>query len=255
MKISIITATFNSEATIRDTIESILAQTYQDWELIIEDGVSTDKTLNIILEYESLFGDRLHIFSEADKGLYDALNRGISRATGNVVGILHSNDFFYDSQVLDDINYAMSDSKVDCIYGDLMFVHPENTNRVIRVWKGSQYEQGKFQTGWHPAHPTFYARREYYERFGGFDTGIEISADFELMLRFIEVHKLTSLYIPRYFIRMRMGGKSNCSLKNIVKGNLETIYAFEKNGMRPSFLYLYRRLWPKIKALYNGLIQ
>lgn len=254
MKISIITATYNSSTTIRDTIESVLSQTHQDWELIIEDGLSRDNTLDIVREYEPQCKGRMHIFSEKDNGLYDALNRGISRANGEIIGVLHSNDFYYDNNVLEDINRAMSNPDIDCIYGNLIFVKQEDTNRIVRIWKGSQFKQGYFLKGWHPAHPTFYARKKYYELFGGFDTKIEISSDFELMLRFLEVHSLNSLYIPRHFVRMRMGGKSNCSLKNIIKGNLETIYALKKNGMHPTHLYLFQRLWPKVKSQFKIII-
>lgn len=254
MKISIITATFNSAATIRDTIESILAQTHQDWELIIEDGLSKDNTLDIVREYEPLFKNRMHIFSEKDNGLYDAMNRGIARATGDVIGILNSDDFYHDEHVLEDINRAMDNQPVECVYGDLKFIHSDNINKVVRIWKGSQHENGVFLEGWHPAHPTFYARRDAFLKYGSFDTSFPVSADFELMLRFIEVAGLRNKYIKRYFVKMRLGGESTGTLSNIIRGNRGILRALRKNGFNPSRLYLLKRLLPKIWASIWGRI-
>ena len=252
MKISIITATYNSASTVRDTIESILKQTHQDWELIIEDGLSRDDTLSIVKEYEPQCQGRMRIFSEKDEGLYDAMNRGIGRATGEVIGILNSDDFYHDEHVLEDINRAMEDQPIDCVYGDLKFVQADNTNKVVRIWKGSQHENGAFLRGWHPAHPTFYARRACFEKYGTFNTSFAISADFELMLRFIEVEGIRNRYIPRYFVKMRMGGESTGSLRNILKGNRGILRALREHGFHPSTLFVLRRMLPKIKASLMG---
>lgn len=249
MKISIITATFNSASTVRDTLESILRQTHQDWELIIEDGLSQDNTLSIVRGYEARCNGRMRVFSEKDNGLYDAMNRGITRATGNVIGILNSDDIYYDEHVLENINRAMEEQPVDCIYGDLKYVRADDINRVVRIWKGSQHKKGAFLRGWHPAHPTFYARRECFEKLGAFDTSLAVSADFELMLRFIEVAGLQNLYIPRYFVKMRMGGESNGSLRNIIRGNRSILCALHKHDFYPSPLpFFFRRIMPKIWA-------
>ncbi len=252
MKISIITATYNSAATVRDTLESILQQTHQDWELIIEDGLSRDDTLSIVREYEPRSQGRMRIFSEKDNGLYDAMNRGIARATGDVIGILNSDDFFHDEHVLEDINRAMENQPIDCVYGDLKFVQAGNTHRVVRIWKGSQHENGAFLRGWHPAHPTFYARRKCFEKYGSFDTSFAVSADFELMLRFIEVEGIRNRYIPRYFVKMRMGGESTGSLRNILKGNRGILRALHEHGFKPSTFFVFRRMLPKIKASILG---
>lgn len=252
MKISIITATYNSAATVRDTLESILQQTHQDWELIIEDGLSKDETLSIVQEYEPRCGGRMHIFSEKDEGLYDAMNRGIARATGDVIGILNSDDFYHDEHVLDDINRAMEGQPVDCIYGDLKFVQANDTNKVVRIWKGSQHESGAFLRGWHPAHPTFYARRECFIKLGAFKTQYAVSADFELMLRFIEVAGLRNRYIHRYFVKMRMGGESTGSLRNIIRGNRSILRALKDNGFHTSPLFVLNRMSPKIWATILG---
>lgn len=254
MKISIITTTCNSAATISDTLESVLSQTHKDWELIIQDGLSQDETLSVVRRYEPLFGEKMRIFSEKDEGLYDAMNRGIARATGDVVGILNSDDFYFDNHVLEDINKAMEDQPVDCIYGDLVYVMPNNKNRIVRIWKGSQYQKGAYQYGWHPAHPTFYAKRNFYEELGGFNTSYAISADFELMLRFIEVAKLRNQYIHRYFVKMRMGGESNGSLRNIIRGNRNILRAMRENGLKPSLLFMPYRMMPKVWNTIRGML-
>ena len=246
MKISIITATYNSAATVRDTLESVLQQTHQDWELIIEDGLSKDDTLSIVREYEPLCKGRMRIYSEKDNGIYDAMNRGIARATGEIIGILNSDDFYHDERVLADINRAMEEQPVDCIYGDLKYIQADNKTQVVRIWKSSQHENGAFLRGWHPAHPTFYARRSCYERLGMFDTSFPISADFELMLRLIEKHQLRSRYLPHCLVRMREGGESNGTLHNVIRGNRNIMRAFRKNGVPVSCLYPIRRLLPKI---------
>lgn len=252
MKISIITATYNSAATVRDTLESILQQSHQNWELIIEDGLSKDDTLSIVREYEPRCNGRMHIFSEKDEGIYDAMNRGIAHATGDVIGILNSDDFFHDEHVLEDINSAMEGQPVDCVYGDLKFVQANDTNKVVRIWKGSQHESGAFLRGWHPAHPTFYARRECFIKLGAFKTQYAVSADFELMLRFIEVAGLRNKYIHRYFVIMRMGGESNGNLRNIIRGNRNILRALRDNGFKPSPLFVMRRMIPKIMATIRG---
>jgi len=255
MKITIITATYNSAATLADTLESILAQTFTDYEVIIQDGVSTDNTLDIAQSYEQRFGDRLRIFSEKDHGLYDAMNRGISHATGDVIGILNSDDFYADNEVLHIIHSNMTTEQVDCIYGNLKYVKHNDTSEVTRTWTGCQFTPGAFQRGWHPAHPTFYAKRECFERYGAFDTSFEVSADFELMLRFLEKHHITSSYIDHCFVKMREGGESNGKLTNIIKGNKNIMRAFHKNGIPVSILYPIKRLMPKIldkiKHLYS----
>lgn len=185
MKVSIITATYNSAATLRDTLDSVLAQTYQDIEYIIVDGLSADGTQEIVKAYEPRFGGRLRLVSEKDKGLYDAMNKGLRMATGDIVGVLNSDDLFYDKQVVADVVKAFESDDIDCVYGDLEFVAANDITKVVRKWKGSQYQPGYFKRGWHPAHPTFYCRRACYEKYGYFDLDLKVSADFDLMLRFL----------------------------------------------------------------------
>lgn len=249
MRISIITATYNSAATLRDTIRSVLAQTYKDIEYIVVDGMSSDGTLDIIKEYEPLFAGRLRYISEPDSGLYDAMNKGINMATGDVVGILNSDDFYYNDKVLEGIANAFNESPIDSVYGNLVFVDAKNTNKIVRQWKGSQYSHRAFLRGWHPAHPTFYARKICFQKYGGFDLSFAISADFELMLRFIEKEQIRNKYINMYFVRMRMGGASTGSIKNIIRGNQNILRAFRKNGFKVSPLYFSLRFFPKIWGL------
>lgn len=243
MRISIITATFNSGATLRDTLESVLAQDYSDFEHVIKDGGSTDNTLDIIHEYEPKYAGRLRWVSEPDKGIYDAMNRGIELASGDVVGILNSDDFYAAPDVISSIAACIED--YCAVYGDLVFVDEEDTSKVVREWTGSQHFPGAFLKGWHPAHPTFYARRQYFESLGSFDVTFDVSADFELMLRFLEKGSLSNCYIPKTLVKMRMGGESTGSIGKIIQGNRNVLRAFRKNGLTPPPFYLVRRLAPK----------
>lgn len=242
MKISIVTATFNSAATVRDTIESVLNQSYVDWELIIKDGGSKDNTLEICREYEARANGRIKIVCCPDKGIYDAMNQGVEDSTGDVVGILNSDDFYYDSTVLEDIAKAI-EGGADATCGDLLFVDAQDTSKVVRTWKGSPYQS--FRKGWHPAHPTFYCRREFFDKFGAFDIDYDVSADFELMLRFVEKNGAEVAYLPRVIVKMRQGGESTGSIKNIIKGNKNIRRAFRKNGIPIPMFYTLRRIVPK----------
>lgn len=243
MKITIITVTYNSELTVRDTIENVLAQTFTNYEYLVIDGASKDKTISIVKEYEPLFGGKLKWISEPDEGLYDAMNKGIRMATGDVIGILNSDDLFMDNHVLSDI-VAAFDEQTDALFGNLYFVNKDDISKIVRVWKGSPYKS--FKNGWHPAHPTFYVRCEVYKKYGVFDTTFDVSADFELMLRLIEKHNIRTKFLDRYMVRMRMGGESTGSLKNIIRGNKNIFRAFKKNEIKVSPLYPIYRLLPKV---------
>ncbi len=246
MKISIVTVAFNSAATIRDTFDSVLSQTYHDIEYIVVDGVSKDNTVAIIKEYESKFEGRMRWVSEPDKGLYDAMNKGIRMATGDVVGIINSDDLYENEQVIAQVAEAFQKEDVDCVYGNLKFVKEHDITKVVRTWKGKPHVKGAFLKGWHPAHPTFYCRREHFERLGGFDTTLPIAADFELMMRFIEKNKLKNHYVDCCFVKMRMGGESTRSFKNICQGRKQIRRAFEKNGYTLPFGYFFCRYLHKL---------
>lgn len=254
MKISVITVTYNRAATLRDTFESVLLQNYDDVEYVVVDGKSTDGTVNLIHEYEPRFGKKLRWISEPDKGIYDAMNKGISLATGEVIGFLNSDDFLASSDVLGMI--AEGIEGVDSVHGDLDFVSCENTAKVVREWRGSQYEEGVFDTGWQPAHPTFYARKRLFMQYGGFNTDFHVAADFELMFRFLEVNGASSRYLPHTLVKMRAGGISNGSLSKIIQVNAEVLKAFKVNGEKAPDMYMIRRLTPKfwnmMKHFFRG---
>lgn len=246
LKITVITPAFNSAPTIADTIESVLAQTYADVEHIIVDGGSTDGTVDIVRRYEPAYGGRLRWVSEPDKGLYDAMNKGLRMATGDVAGILNSDDFLTAHDVLATVAAAF-DEETDAVFGNLKFVARDDSDKVVRIWEGSPYRS--FRSGWHPGHPTFYARRRLYEQYGGFNTDFRIAADFELMLRLIEKHRIRTRYIDRCMVDMRIGGASTRSIGSIIRGNREVMRAFSANGIPVSVFYPLMRLVPKANKL------
>ncbi len=248
MKVSIITITYNSEATLADTIQSVIGQTYKDIEYIIVDGLSTDKTLSIIDSYKSNIAKTI---SEKDSGLYDALNKGIAMATGDVIGILHSDDFYSDEFVIEKIVKTISENQADAAYADLYYVDKQDTNRIFRKWKSGNYKHGMFLNGWMPPHPTFFAKRACYESFGSFNLNLVSAADYELMLRFIHGHRIKLAYLPEFIINMRVGGKSNVTLKNRIRANAEDRKAWKINGLKPYFYTLYLKPLRKIIQLFK----
>jgi glycosyltransferase involved in cell wall biosynthesis len=230
-KVSIITVCYNAADTLKDTIDSVLEQDYEDVEYILIDGQSTDGTLDLIKSY----GDRIDQFiSEADKGMYDGLNKGIQMAKGEIIGMLNSDDFYTDEHVVSDMVQAMSSGPgYESGYADLYYVDSKNTNRIIRKWKSGKYKRKKFKQGWMPPHPTFFLRKEAYEKYGGFNLDFRSAADYELMLRMLYKHELKAAYLPRYIVKMRVGGMSNASLLNRLKANREDRKAWKVNGLRP----------------------
>lgn len=250
--VTVITATFNlikagREKNIVQCIKSVHSQDYPSIEHLVIDGASTDGTLDLLRPYEKK--GWIRIFSEPDKGIYDAMNKGIRMASGDVIGVLNSDDYYYDNQVLEDIANAFNQKDIDCVYGNLVFLDAKNKNSVIRIWKGSLYHPGAFLKGWHPAHPTFYAKRTCFEQYGVFDLQYAVSADFELMLRFLEKEQIKNTYLDRYFVKMRWGGESTGTLRNIIRGNKNILKAFKNNGLKPSRFYLIYRFAPKIWEL------
>ncbi|MCW5921759.1 MAG: glycosyltransferase [Saprospiraceae bacterium] len=242
MKLSIVTPAFNSAATIRDTLESIEKQDFPNLEHIIVDGGSTDDTLKIAAEFPRVS----KIISEPDRGLYDAMNKGVSMATGEVVVVLNSDDFYAHSQVLSRVAAKFRETNADTLYADLEYVHPENTSRVVRHWKAGAFHPKNFQRGWMPPHPTFFVRRHLYERFGLFDISLRFSADYELMLRFLLKNNVSTCYLPEVIVRMRAGGASNANWRNRFRANLEDRRAWKMNGLRPKFYTLYLKPLLKI---------
>lgn len=239
MKISIVTIAYNSAETIRDTIESVINQKDVDLEYIIIDGGSTDETCEIVKSY----GDQIHHFvSEPDKGIYDGMNKGVSRATGDIIGVLNSDDFYYNDSVLAGVLEEFK-TGVDAVYGDLVYVNQTNTDKVTRTWISKAYNDGDFKKGWMPPHPTFFVKKEIYEKFGAYSLELRSAADYEFMLRVIHKHKIQLGYINEILVKMRVGGASNASIKNRVKANKEDRKAWQMNDLKmPPFLFIQKPL-------------
>lgn len=229
MKISVITVVFNGEKTIRETIESVLSQDYAEVEYIVVDGNSTDNTVEIVRS----FGDRITKFvSEKDQGIYDAMNKGIQLATGDVVGLLNADDIFASPDVLSQVAAAFHDAETDAVYGDLQYFDGTN-GRVTRRWRAGQYRAGLFLWGWMPPHPTFFIRRGWYQKHGGFRLDMGTASDYELMLRMVHKNRAKLGYVQKVLVRMRVGGVSNVSLKNRLSANRNDARAWKVNGMAP----------------------
>jgi len=249
MKITIITATYNSSQTIAECIDSVNQQTHQDIEQIIIDGYSIDKTLEII---KSLPNRVIKVISERDKGIYDAMNKGIKLSTGKVIGILNSDDLYIDSKVIEKIASIFETTSADCVHADLYYVNKDDTSQIVRHWQTCDYVPGAFKKGWHPAHPTFFVRKEIYEKYGLFNLDFSLAADFELMLRFFERYHVTSIYLPEPIVRMRLGGATSKNITNIILQNIECYKAFKVNGIKVSLLYPLYRLLPKLKQFFHA---
>lgn len=250
MKFSFVTATLNCAATLPDALDSLMGQSYRNIEVIVVDGSSTDGTLEIIKRYEPLFGGRMKWVSERDNGLYDAMNKGFRMATGDVVSVLNSDDFLVDDNVVAKLANCFGEHpEADGVYADLFYVSRHNPSRIVRHWISGR--QRPFASGWHPAHPTFYVKRAFCLAHELFDLRFEYAADFEWMLRLMEKERLRMVYLPEALVKMRMGGTTNRSLRNIWLGNKECMRAFKKNGVRVGVLYPFYRLLPKLKQFWR----
>ncbi len=234
---SIITATLNSADTLLNCLESVQEQSLSCQHMIshmishmIIDGGSTDDTLRIIEAYQF---ENCHVISEPDNGMYDAMNKGIRMASGDILGILNADDFYADRDVLSKVADIFQDDSIDSCYGDLQYVDRYNVHQVVRHWRAGRFERKRFLWGWMPPHPTFFVRRSVYEKFGNFNLNLGSAADYELMLRFLVKHKISTAYIPGVLVKMRIGGKSNASLKNRLIANRFDRMAWKVNGLRP----------------------
>jgi len=228
MKITVVTVARNAADTIGDTLRSVAGQTHPDVEHLVVDGASTDGTLDVV---EREGGHVARVVSEPDSGLYDAMNKGIALASGEVVGTLNADDMYMHERVLARVASVFENEAVQACYGDLIYVDRRDTNRIVRYWTSQAYAPGLFERGWIPAHPTFFVRRAVYERYGAFDLKYRIQSDFELTLRLLRVHGIRSVYIPEILVRMRMGGTTNRRLINVVRGNLESYRAAKRHGL------------------------
>ncbi|OBQ55591.1 glycosyltransferase family 2 protein [Tamlana sp. s12] len=228
MKITLITATYNSETSIKTCIESVLSQDYPEVEHLIIDGVSTDSTLNIVKDFLKKH-DHITLISEPDQGIYDALNKGISKATGEVIGFVHSDDFLASENVLSEIASQFEKKKCDGVYGDLEYVDKQNTNKIMRYWKSCPFTLKLLKKGWMPAHPTLFLKQEIYKKHGIFDQNFKIAADYDFILRIFKDQQLNFIYLPMVITKMRTGGASNRSLKNVITKSKEDYKALNKN--------------------------
>ncbi|MCL2650512.1 MAG: glycosyltransferase [Candidatus Azobacteroides sp.] len=245
-KISIITVCFNSEQYIHTALESVRGQTYHNIEYIIVDGNSSDNTLNVIKRYEPVFNGRMQWISESDKSLYDAMNKGIRIATGDIIGILNSDDVYCDPHTIEKVmNVFNKDNTLDAVYADLYYVSQIDTSHIVRKWITGK--QKPFKSGWHPGHTALFLKKKVYDDYGLYNLDFKLVADFELMLRVLDKYKIKAYYLPEYLVKMRLGGVTNKSLKNIWKQNIECIKAFSYNGLSVNkFLYPFYRILPKL---------
>jgi glycosyltransferase involved in cell wall biosynthesis len=249
MKVSIITVCYNSEKYIESAIESVLSQDYADIEYIIVDGNSNDKTIEIIKKYQ----DRIQKFiSEPDSGIYDAMNKGLKLATGDVIGLLNSDDLYINNSILTKVANCFKTYQCDILYGDLYYVKPDNPEIISRIWRTKSFRPGSFKKGWHPPHPTFYVKKEIYLKYGYFDNRYKLAADFELMLRLLEKFKVKSYYISEPLVKMRLGGATNKNFKNIFNQNIECYKAFKSNNLDVNIFYPLYRLIPKLSQFFKS---
>lgn len=246
MKISVVTVTFNSEATVCDTIESVLRQTHHDWELIIKDGESRDDTLKICREFSEKTEGRIKIISSPDNGIYDAMNQGLEAAAGSVVGLLNSDDFYTSNDVLETISDAFESGDVDAIYGDIHYVKDGELDKCLRYYSSAHFSRKRMLYGYMPAHPSFYCKKDVYLKYGLFDTSYRVAADFEQLLRLIYIEQIKTQYIKKDFVTMRDGGASTAGLgarKTIMKEHLR---AFREHGIKNNAFRLSLRYFDKL---------
>ncbi len=251
LRVSIITVVYNGRDHIESAIQSVVSQTYKNIEHIIVDGGSTDGTQDVIKEY----GDKIAKFvSEKDNGLYDAMNKGIKLATGDIIGTLNADDFYADSNSIERVVEAMEREHADALWGDLVYVKAGDESKMTRVWKSGSYEPGKFQKGWMPPHPAFFVRKYIYDRFGLFRADFKIAADYELMLRFLEKNKVKGMYLPGVLVKMRTGGKTGkgiLNIKNIIRYKLEDYRAWQVNDLPVSLSIFFTKSFSKIGQFTN----
>ncbi len=253
MKISIITATYNSGKTIRDTMESILRQTYQDYEYIIKDGASTDNTLDIVKEYEPRFEGKMKIISAPDDGIYDAMNKGIEATTGDVVGLLNSDDFYTSDDILENVHDEMTKNPdLDAVYGDIHFVNDKNLKKCVRYYSSRFFRPWMLRCGFIPAHPSFYCKTEVYRKYGLYDLKYKTSADNEMMVRLFAKHKIKAKYINKDFVTMRMGGLTTAGVNSWYRINKDISTILKNHGIYSNqFLQSFRYAWRIIELLYT----
>jgi glycosyltransferase len=243
MKVTIITVTYNSARYLQQCIDSVVRQSYPDIEHIVIDGQSTDGTLDIIKNFDNHIAKWV---SESDNGMYDAINKGMQMATGEIIGILNSDDMLASPDVIEKIVQCFIDRDVDSLYGDLVYIDKANTNKIIRYWKGMPYNRFRFHYGWMPAHPTFYFRRDLLKDLGGYESHYFTAADYEFMARYLFRYRISSTYLPVLIVKMRVGGQSNRNLLSRLRANRRDYLAMKVNDI--PFPHLASILKPLIKV-------
>lgn len=246
MKVTVITVCLNVRDTIRDALESLVAQDYPHIEYVVVDGASTDGTLEIIREYAPHIDT---LVSEPDRGLYDSANKGLRRATGDVVGFLHADDVFAHRGAVSRIAEEFQRTNAECVYGDVDFFDPNDMSKITRRFRSGDYRKGSFSAGWHPAHTTFYVKRELLLKIGGFDEGYRIASDVDLMMKVMEVHHARTSWIPEVLVHMRAGGMSNRNLKSVIRANYECYLALKANGLPAPWWFMVGKPLRKVKQL------
>ena len=244
--ISIITATFNSAKTLKDTIQSVLRQTNKDFEYLIIDGGSTDETIDIVKSYESEFSGRLKWVSEKDQGIYDAMNKGIKMASGDVVGILNSDDYFTSDDILQTVDNAFKSHEIDAIYGDIHFIRDGAPDKCVRYYSSRMFSPFWLRFGFMPAHPSFYCKREVFEKAGLYSLDYKIGADYEMMVRLFKKYRIMSQYINKDFVTMRTGGASNNNVRSRITLINEDVKACKENGVYTNSLFVMLKFMYKI---------
>ena len=244
--ISIITATFNSAKTLKDTIQSVLRQTNKDFEYLIIDGGSTDETIDIVKSYESEFSGRLKWVSEKDQGIYDAMNKGIKMASGDVVGILNSDDYFTSDDILQTVDNAFKSHEIDAIYGDIHFIRDGNPQKCVRYYSSRMFRPFWLRFGFMPAHPSFYCKREIFDKAGLYSLDYKIGADYEMMVRLFKRLKIKSLYVNKDFVTMRTGGASNTNVRSRLTLIEEDVKACRENGIYTNRFFIMLKFLYKI---------
>lgn len=252
MKISVITVTYNSANTLRDTFESMLAQTYDDIEYIVVDGGSTDGTMELVKAYAPKFSGRMKWISEKDKGIYDAMNKGIRMAMGDVVGILNSDDFFSANDVIETIAYTMQEKNIDAIYADIHYVNEGKLDKCVRYYSSRYFRPWAMHLGFIPAHPSFYARKQVFEKYGYYNLDYKISSDFDMLLRLLYIHRIKTQYINKDFVTMRQGGASTRNLNNRSKVQKEIARSLKHHGVYYNqLLFCLRYAWKLGEYAYS----
>lgn len=248
VKISIITVVLNNKLFIKDAIESVINQQQVNLEYIVIDGGSSDGSMDIINSYKNNIDT---IISEADEGIYDAMNKGLKLATGDIIGFLNADDFYADNTVLQQVVNSFTNNGVHALYADLDYVSRINKHKIVRKWRSGAYHKNKFTFGWMPPHPTFFAHKQVFQSFGGFNKKLQMAADYELMLRFLYFNNVSVFYLPQVIIKMRLGGQSNRSLGNRILANIDDRNAWLINGITPKWYTLLLKPLSKIAQYFT----